>query len=61
VGATVVVDSHLKIASASELVEVNAQPPVVETQRGSQANSVTQQYITDLPIGRRDYLTFKSI
>jgi len=57
-GATVVVDFHLKIASASESVEVNAEPPVVETQRGSQANSVTQQYIADLPIGRRDYLTF---
>jgi hypothetical protein len=57
-GATVVVDFHLKIASASEPVEVNAEPPVVETQRGSLANSVTQQYIADLPIGRRDYLTF---
>ena len=50
VGAAVVVDFHLKIASASELVEVNAQPPVVETQRGTQANSVTQQYIADLPM-----------
>jgi hypothetical protein len=58
VGATVVVDFHLKIASASELVEVNAEPPVVETQRGGQANTITQQYIADLPIGRRDYLTF---
>jgi len=27
-GAAVVVDFHLKIASASELVEVNAEPPV---------------------------------
>ena len=58
VGATVVVDFHVRITSASELVEVNAESPVVETQRGSQANTVTQQYIADLPIGRRDYLTF---
>ncbi|HZE82280.1 MAG TPA: TonB-dependent receptor, partial [Candidatus Polarisedimenticolia bacterium] len=58
VGATVVVDFHVKITSASELVEVNAESPVVETQRGGQANTVTQQYIEDLPIGRRDYLTF---
>jgi TonB dependent receptor len=37
---------------------VTDQPPVVETERGSQADTITQQYITDLPIDRRDYLTF---
>ena len=58
VGTTVVADFRLKLASGSEVVEVNAEPPVVETQRGSQANTVTQQYIAELPIGRRDYLTF---
>ncbi len=31
---------------------------MVETERGSQANTLTQQYIEDLPIDRRDYLTF---
>jgi hypothetical protein len=58
VGATVVVDFYLKLASASELVEVHAEPPVVETQRGSQANTVTQKDIADLPIDRRGYLNF---
>ena len=59
VGATVVVDFRPKLASGSEFVEVNAEPPVVETQRTSQANTLTQQYIADLPIGRRgDYLMF---
>jgi hypothetical protein len=58
VGATVVEDSRLKLAPASEIVEVNEQPPVVETHRASQANTVTQQYIADLPIDRRSYLTF---
>jgi len=57
VGATVVVNFYLKLASRSEMVEVNAEPPGVETQRASQANTVTQQYITDLPIDRRSYLT----
>ena len=38
-------------------VEVNAEPPVVETERGSQANTLNEQYIEDLPIDRRDYLT----
>jgi hypothetical protein len=31
---------------------------VVETQRGSQSEVINQQAITDLPINRRDYLTF---
>ncbi len=57
VGATVVVDFQLKLAPASEMIKVNAEPPVVETQRGSQSNTITQQYITDLPIDRRDYVT----
>src|SRR6266436_530749 len=57
VGATVVADFQLKLAPALEMIEVNAEPSVVETQRGSQSNTITQQYITDLPIDRRDYVT----
>ncbi len=40
------------------MIEVTDQPPVVETERGSQADTITQRYIADLPIDRRDYLTF---
>ena len=40
------------------MVEVTDLPPVVETERGSQADRISQQYIADLPIDRRDYLTF---
>ncbi|MHB8524884.1 MAG: outer membrane beta-barrel protein [Candidatus Acidiferrales bacterium] len=58
VGGTVIVDFQLKVATAAETVEVSAQPPVVETQRGSEADTLTDRYITDLPIDRRDYLTF---
>jgi Carboxypeptidase regulatory-like domain/TonB dependent receptor len=58
VGATTTADFSLKIAAAGQVVEVSATPPVVDTQRGSQANTLTEQYITDLPIDRRDYLTF---
>src|SRR6266478_6718435 len=36
VGATVVADFQLKLAPALEMIEVNAEPSVVETQRGSQ-------------------------
>src|SRR5271156_5588320 len=58
IGETVILDFHLKLATTSQTVEVTAIPPVVETERGSQANTITQQYIEDLPIDRRDYLTF---
>lgn len=58
VGATVILDFHLKVATTSQVTEVTAAAPVVETERGSQANILTDQYLTDLPIDRRDYLTF---
>jgi hypothetical protein len=58
VGETVILDFHLKLATTTQTVEVTAVPPVVETERGGQANTLTEQYITDLPIDRRDYLTF---
>ena len=58
VGQTVVVDFPMKLTSGSELVEVNTEPPVVETERGHLADTVSEQYIKDLPIDRRDYLTF---
>jgi hypothetical protein len=58
VGQAAVLDFHLQVATTSSVVEVSAAPPVVETERGSQANTITQDYIEDLPIDRRDYLNF---
>jgi carboxypeptidase family protein len=58
VGATTIVDFHLKVSTSKVTVEVSAQPPIVEVERGSQADTVVQRYISDLPIDRRDYLTF---
>jgi len=58
VGSIAVVDFHLTLATSKAMVEVTAAPPVVEVQRGSQADTVVQRYIEDLPIDRRDYLTF---
>ncbi len=58
VGQTVVLDFHLKVSQVAESVEVTTEPPVVETTRGSQANTITTMQIEDLPINRRDYLTF---
>jgi hypothetical protein len=58
IGQIAVVDFHLKVATSAAEVTVTAEPPAVETERGSQADTVTQRYIEDLPIDRRDYLTF---
>jgi len=58
VGQTVVTDFQLKPSKVATEIEVVSEAPVVETERGSQANTISQQYIADLPIDRRDYLTF---
>ncbi|MGA8872780.1 MAG: carboxypeptidase regulatory-like domain-containing protein [Candidatus Acidiferrales bacterium] len=57
-GETTIADFSLKVAATGQVVEVTAAPPVIDTQRGSQANTLTETYITNLPIDRRDYLTF---
>src|SRR6201997_3561511 len=58
VGQTLILDFHLRVAAGTAQIVVTSEPPLVETQRGSQANTLTQDYIADLPIDRRDYLTF---
>src|ERR1700720_2292506 len=58
VGQTSILDIHLKLAGLSGQIEVTSELPVVETERGSQANTLTQEDIAELPIDRRDYLTF---
>src|ERR1019366_2112369 len=58
IGQTVISDFKLSPSKVATVVEVTDRPPVVETERSSQADTITQQYITDLPIDRRDYLTF---
>jgi len=58
IGQTVISDFKLNPSKVATIVEVTDQPPVVETERGSQTDRISQQYITDLPIDRRDYLTF---
>jgi hypothetical protein len=58
VGQTLILDFRLQMASATAQVEVTGELPVVETERGSQADTLTQDQIANLPIDRRDYLTF---
>ena len=58
VGSITQVDFHLSLATSKATIEVTAVPPIVETERGSEANTITQNYIEDLPTNRRDYLNF---
>ena len=58
VGQTLVFDFHLKLSEMTSQVEVSSELPVVEVQRASQADTLTQNDIAQLPIDRRDYLTF---
>lgn len=58
VGQTVILDIRMKISSGSEVVEVTTEPPVVETELSHQADTINEQYIKELPINRRDYLTY---
>jgi hypothetical protein len=58
IGQTVLSDFQLKVSQVATQIEVASETAVVDTERSSQANSVTEKYIADLPIDRRDYLTF---
>lgn len=58
VGTTSFVDFQLIISSAKINVEVPYTAPVVDTTQGQQANTIEEKYIRDLPINRRDYLTY---
>jgi len=58
VGQTVVVDFQLAVSQTRARVEVTTEPPIVETEKAHQANTITEKYIAELPINRRDYLSF---
>jgi carboxypeptidase family protein len=58
IGQSSNIDFKMKVSQVSEALEVTAEIPVVETEKTAQANVISQQYIADLPINRRDYLTF---
>jgi Carboxypeptidase regulatory-like domain/TonB dependent receptor len=58
VGQVLTLDFHMKVSQVSEAVEVTTEAPVVDTEKTGQAETINQQYIQELPINRRDYLTF---
>jgi hypothetical protein len=57
-GQTGIVDFHMRVSLVKQIVEVMSDPPVVDTERGSQADTVEEHSVREWPIDRRDYLTF---
>jgi hypothetical protein len=58
VGQTADLDFGLKIGTASETVTITTEAPLIETEKTQQSNTINEQYIRNLPINRRDYLSF---
>ncbi len=51
-------DFALVLGSATATVEVTTEAPIIETERTQQSTTIAEQYIRELPIDRRDYLSF---
>src|SRR5215510_7819121 len=51
-------DIALQVGATSETVNVTTEAPVIETEKTQQSNTINELAIRNLPIDRRDYLTF---
>ena len=58
VGSAHEVPFRLAVGQASQVIEIQAEVPLIETERTQQANTIDQQSVQNLPINRRDYLSF---
>ncbi|HET9742562.1 MAG TPA: TonB-dependent receptor [Terriglobales bacterium] len=58
IGQTAMANYQLKVGQVATEVVVTGEAPVIDTTEGKQANTIGDRLITDLPIDRRDYLTF---
>src|SRR5262245_200134 len=58
VGQTLNKDIALQVGATSEIVNVTTEAPVIETEKTQQSNTINELPIRNLPIDRRDYLTF---
>ena len=58
VGQEATLDIHLDVASSQLELNVTAEVPLIESQRTQQSKTLTQDSVRNLPINRRDYLTF---
>ena len=58
VGQTATLDFALDIGPSTDFVEVRAGTTAIEPERTQQSNTIDRQAVANLPINRRDYLTF---
>lgn len=58
VGEAVIAGAQLQLASIQAEVLVQDEPPLVETEKTQQSNTLTNSQIDNLPINQRDFLNF---
>jgi hypothetical protein len=58
VGQSAAIDFQLQVGVSSQTVEISTQVPLIESERSQQANTIDEAAIRNLPINRRDYLSF---
>ena len=58
VGQAFTADFQLSVGVATQQVDITAEAGMIEPERTQQANTIRQEAVTNLPINRRDYLTF---
>ncbi|MBK9155479.1 MAG: TonB-dependent receptor [Chloracidobacterium sp.] len=58
VGQTSDQDFAMQVGDATATVEITGDSPLIETDRSQQSTTLSERVIRDLPIDRRDYLTF---
>ena len=58
VGQSASYDFQLAVGASSQIVEISGEPPLIESERSHQANTIGEREISNLPINRRDYLSF---
>jgi hypothetical protein len=58
VGQAATLNFTLTVGEATQTIEVRAETPLVEAERTQQSNTLSEQSIRNLPINRRDYLSF---
>ena len=58
VGTVAQINFHLQLGATETSVDVTLALPLVESDRSNQENTIGEKSIHDLPIDRRDYLTY---
>jgi Carboxypeptidase regulatory-like domain len=58
IGQTLAIDFRLQVGTPDQTITVSGEPPIIETERATQSNTIEESYIRNLPIDRRDYLSF---